>query len=93
MRNARKRLADGRRMMAEIVNQRHAARDAAHFHASLDALERVERGLNLFVRQAAMFRARDNRQRVADIQFADEIQMKLEAWDFKLASPSGRIAN
>jgi hypothetical protein len=25
-------------MMAEIVHHRHAARDAAHFHAPLDAL-------------------------------------------------------
>ena len=50
----------------------------------LDALERVERRLDLLVRQAAMFRRADDRQRVADIQFADEVQMKLEAGNFKL---------
>ena len=84
MRNARKRLADGRRMMAEIVHHRHAAGDAAHFHAALDALERVERGLDLLVLQPAMLGAGDDRQRVAHVQFADQVQVKLEAGNFKL---------
>ena len=70
------RLADGRRMMAEIVHHRHAAADAAHFHAPLDALERVERRLDLLVLQAAMLRSRHHGQRVADIQFADQIEMR-----------------
>ena len=71
-------------MMAEIVNHRHAARDAAHFHPALDALERVERGLDLLVLQPAMFRRADDRQRVAHVQFADQVQVKLEAGNFKL---------
>ena len=70
-------------MMAEIVNHRHAARDAAHFHPPLDALERVERGLDLFVGKPAMFRRRDDGERVADVQFADKIQMKFEAGNLK----------
>ena len=84
------RLANRRRMMAEIVHHRHAAGDAAHFHAALDAFERVERGLDLVVLQAAMLGAGDHGQRVAHVQFAHQVQVKLEAGDFELASPSGR---
>jgi len=53
-------LADGRRMMAKIINYRHAARDALDFHPPLDALEGVEGALNLFIRQAAVFRRGDD---------------------------------
>ena len=78
------RLADGGRMMAEIVHHRHAAGDAAHFHAALDALERVEGGLNLLVGQAAMLGAGDDGQGVAHVEFADQVEMELEAGNFKL---------
>ena len=61
------RLADGRWMMAEIVDHRHAARDAAHFHPPPDALERVEGRLDLLVLQPAMLGAGDHRQRVAGV--------------------------
>ena len=43
------RLANRRWVMAKVVHHGHAAHDAAHFHAALDAFERVERGLNLLV--------------------------------------------
>ena len=46
--------ADGRRMMAEVVNQRHATRDSAALHPPLDALERVKSALNLFIGKPAM---------------------------------------
>ena len=72
-------------MMAEIVNHRHAADDAADFHATLDAFERIERGLNLFVGKPAMFRRADDGERVAHVQFADEIQMKFETGNFKFS--------
>ena len=71
-------------MMAEVVHHRHAARDAAHFHPALDALERVERGLDLLVFQPAMLGARDHRQRVPHVEFADQVQVEFEARDFKL---------
>ena len=77
--------ADGRGMMPKIVQDSHAAGDAAHFHAPFDSLERVEAGLNLLVGQTAMFGAGDHGQGVAHINFADEVEMKLEAGDFKFA--------
>jgi hypothetical protein len=69
--------------MAKIVNHRHAARDAFDFHAAFNSFERVERALDLFVRQPAMFRRADDGERVANVQFANQIQMKLEAGNFK----------
>src|SRR5213594_5164354 len=71
--------------MPEIIHDRHAASDAAHFHAAFDPFKRVESGLKLFVRQAAMFRASHHRQRIAHVQFADEIEVKLEARYLELA--------
>src|ERR1700722_12540763 len=71
-------------MMPKIVHDRHAARDAANFHPAFDSFERVERALNLLVRQTAMFCCCNHRESVADIQFADKVQVKLEARNFKL---------
>ena len=84
MRSARSvsRIAVG--MMAEVVHHRHAAGDAAHFHAALDAFEGVEGGLDLLVLEAAMLGARDDRQRVAHVEFADEVQVELEAGNLEL---------
>src|SRR6185295_16144916 len=77
-------LANRRRMMSEIVDDRHAAGDAAHFHPAFDALEGIERGLNLFVGKTAMLGAADDRERVPYVEFAHEVQMKLEAGNLKL---------
>ena len=71
-------------MMAEIINQRYAACDAFDFHAPLDAGERIERRLNLLILQSAMFRAGDDGKRIPHIQFTHEIDVKLEAGNFKL---------
>ena len=78
------RLANRGRMMAEVVHHRHAAGDAAHFHAALDAFEGVERGLDLLVLQAAMLGAGDHRQRVAHVEFAHQVQVELEAGNLEL---------
>ena len=67
-------LANRGGMMAEVVHHRHAAGNAAHFHAALDALEGVEGGLDLVVLEAAMLGAGDDRQRVAHVEFADEVE-------------------
>ena len=77
------RLANGRGMMAKIINHRHAARDALHFQPALDALEGVESTLDLFVRQTAVFRRADDGERVADIQLTDHVQVELEAGNLK----------
>jgi len=52
--------ADGGRVVAEIIDDGDAAGDAANFHAAFDAFEGVEGGLDLFVREAAMFGAGDD---------------------------------
>src|SRR4029079_11850560 len=78
------RLADRRGMMAEVVDHRDAAGDAAHFHPALDAFEGIEGGLDLMILQAAMLGAGDDGERIADVQFADKVQMKLETRDLKL---------
>src|ERR1700685_2701082 len=70
-------------MCPKSVPDGHATRDAAHLHATFNAFERVERGLDLFVRKPAVFRGRDDSQRVSHIQFADKIQMKLKTRNFK----------
>ncbi len=77
------RFADGGWMMAEIVNHRHAAGDALDLHASLDALERGERRLDLLVRQTAVFCRADDRERVAHVEFAAQFQMKFETGNLK----------
>ena len=71
-------------MMAEVIHDRHAAGDAADFHAALDAFEGVEGGLDLVVLEAAMFGARDDRQRVAHVEFAHEVGVELEAGNLEL---------
>ncbi len=40
--------------------------------------------LDLLVFQPAMLRGADDRERIADIQLADQIEVKLEAGNFKL---------
>ena len=77
MRNARNvsRIAVG--MMAEIINHGNAAGHAANFHAAFDALEGVERGLNLLILQPAMFGAGDDRERIAHVQFAHQIRCEI----------------
>ena len=76
-------LADGGGVMAEIVHNGDAAGDALDFHATFDAFEGVEGGLDLLVFQAAMLGAGDDGKGVADVEFADQVQMELEAGDFK----------
>ena len=70
-------------MVAEVVHHRHAARDAAHFHPPFDAFEGVERGLDLMVFQPAMLGAGDDRQRVAHVEFAHQVQVEFEAGNLK----------
>src|SRR5688500_941048 len=72
--------------MPEIVDDRDAAADAAHFHAALDPAKRVEGRLDLVIFDPAMFGATHHCERIADIQFADEVEMKLEAWDLEFGS-------
>ena len=76
-------LADGGGVMAEVVHDGNAAGDAFDFHAAFDALEGVEGGLDLLVFQAAMLGAGDDSEGVADVEFADEIQVKFKTGDFK----------
>jgi hypothetical protein len=76
-------LADGGGMMAEIINHGDAAGDAFDFHPALDALEGIEGTLDLLVGETAVLGDADDGEGVADIQLADEVQMKLEAGDFK----------
>ena len=83
--------ADGGGMMAEIVYHRDAAGHAAHFHAPPHAFEGVEAGLDLFVGQAAMLGGGDDGQRVAHVELADQIEMELEAGDFKFGG-GGAVA-
>ena len=70
-------------MMAEVIDDGHAAADAADFHAALDPFEGVEGRLDLGIFQPAMFGAGDHRQSVSHIQLAEEIQAELEARDLK----------
>ena len=84
-------LADGRRMMAEIVYHRDAAGHAAHFHPPPHAFEGVEAGLDLFVGQPAMLGGGDDGQRVAHIELAHHVEMELEAGDFKFGG-GGAVA-
>jgi len=74
-------------MVAEIVNQRHATRDAAHFHPPLDAFERVERALDLLVLQAAMFRARDDKL----IATADQMYLHVDTAAAKAAPADPKV--
>ena len=71
-------------MVAEVVHHGHAARDAAHFHPPFDALEGVERGLDLMIFQSAMLGAGDDRQGIAHVEFANQVQVKFETGNFKL---------
>ena len=66
--------------MAEIVI--YVTPPARILHPPPDALERVD--WICLVLQPAMLGAGDHRQRVADVQFADEIEMKFETGNFKL---------
>jgi hypothetical protein len=76
-------LPDRGGMVAEIINHRHAPGDAFYFHAPLDTLEGVKGGLNLLVREPAMFRRADHRQSVPHVQLTHQIQVKFEAGNFE----------
>src|SRR5262249_34067148 len=86
------RLANRRGMMPEIVYYSHSSRDATHFHSALDSFEGVECRLNVMVFQAAMFRAGDYRQSIANIQFADKVRVELKAGDLEFRC-SWSVAN
>jgi len=62
--------------MAEVIDDGDAARDAAHFHAALDALESAEGALNLAVLQPAVFRGGDDGERVAHVEFAHHVDVE-----------------
>ncbi len=78
------RLADSRRVMPEVVHHRDAAGNTPHFHAPFDPLEGVECRLDLLVLQAAVLGAGDHGQRIAHIQFSDQVDVKLETRNLKL---------
>ncbi len=84
-------LANGRGVMAEIIDDGNAAGDAADFHAALDALEGAEGTLNLAVLEAAMFRGGDDGQRVAHVEFADHVEMELRRWNLELAGGGAEL--
>src|SRR5947209_15086727 len=71
------RLADGGRVVREVVNDRDAALAPAHLHAPLDALERGERVLDLRARDAPRFGGDDDREAVAHVEVADERHLEL----------------
>src|SRR5258705_324069 len=71
-------------MMPKIIDHRHAAGDAANFHSPPDSFEGIERRLDLAVLEPAMLCARNDRERIPHIQFTDQIEVKLRAWNFKL---------
>src|SRR6478736_4056358 len=70
-------------MMTKIVHDRDTARNPPHFHPAADAFESVKCGLDLLVLQPAMFSAGDNGQSIADIQFAEQVDMELETGNFE----------
>src|SRR2546430_16878343 len=70
-------------MMSEIINYGDAAGNAGHLHPALDTFKRIETGLKRVVLEAAMLRAGYDRQRVADVEFAYQVEVKLETRDFK----------
>src|ERR1700745_2580396 len=64
---ALERRRDRGRVMREVVDDRDAAHDAAHFHAPLDALERLESALNLLRGQPAQACNRRVGERIQDV--------------------------
>src|SRR5690349_8975495 len=71
--------------MAEVIHHRHTARDALHFHAALDAAEGAEGVLNLLVLESAVLGRANNGERIAHIQFTDEIDLKFETRNLERA--------
>src|SRR6478672_1641604 len=70
-------------MMAKVVHYSDAAADAADFHAPLDALECVERGLDLRVADSTMARACYRSQGIPHIQLADQADSENGVADFE----------
>jgi len=76
-------LADSSGVVAEIVEDGDAAGDAADFHAAFDAFESVKGGLDLMVLEAAMFGASNDGEGVANVEFANEVDVEFETRDFE----------
>ena len=59
-------------VMPEIVHDRYPAAYPADFHPSFDSREGVKGPLDLRIRQAAMLRTGDHRERVPHVQFTHQ---------------------
>ena len=71
-------------MMSEVVNHRHSTRDAAQFHSPLHATETYRTQTEFVYSKDRSVWRRDNRQRVANIEFAGHVQVKFETGNFEL---------
>jgi hypothetical protein len=78
-------------MMAEIIDDGDAAADAADFHAAFHAFKRVKGGLDLGIAKAAMTRAGDDCERIANVQFANERRLESGVADAKLGFCAGEM--
>ena len=63
-------------MMGEIVDDGHAAFDAANLDAAFDRFESVERLLDLLFRNSPRVGRDDHGQAIADVELADQMRFE-----------------
>src|SRR5436190_4516256 len=71
-------------MMTKVVDDGDAAGDAFDLHPLLDAAERFECILNLLVFESDVLRGGDDCERVAHVQLADHVDVKLKTRNLEL---------
>jgi len=83
-RRAFQRLPNRRWMVAEIVYQRHATGNAAHFHPAFDPLNVSNADWICWFFNPQCLAQAMTASRVPHVEFADQVQVKLEARNLKL---------
>src|SRR5438094_6029749 len=80
------RFADCGGVMPKVIDHSDASGNTADLHAALDSFECIEGGLDLRVLQPAMFCARDDCERVSDIEFPKQIDAEFRAGNFEFGN-------